>query len=141
MLESIKHIVIVLSCLILTTPLFCQNSISYSYDSAGNRISRVTSTVNIASTFEKPHGFHQVTITSNIMSPKTIYVLEDKWQSGLIRFYAHKSSQQESDSRIEDYLVHIKLGASKKNFDQFALNYTLLQGRNDALYHHRYEIR
>lgn len=48
MYESIKPIAIVLFCLFLTTPLFCQNSISYSYDSAGNRTGRSASENTIA---------------------------------------------------------------------------------------------
>lgn len=100
MRASIRHIVIALSFLILATPLFCQNTILYTYDSTGNRIARVTSAGNIASTIERPLGFHQVPIASNIMSSGTIHVLEHKWQSYLMRFYAHKSSRPETDSRI-----------------------------------------
>ncbi len=48
--------VMMLWCIILATPLSGQTGISYSYDSAGNRISRVTSSENVASAAETPHG-------------------------------------------------------------------------------------
>lgn len=140
MYESIKPIVIVLFCLFLTTPLFCQNSISYSYDDAGNRIARVISG-NISSIMEKPYGFHKVTIMGRIMQARIVRVLEEEWQSDFMRVDAHKSSPLELDIHIEDYPIHIKPHASKKIFDQFAIVFPKLQGISDSIRLHEYEIR
>lgn len=130
MKKSIKHIVTVLSCLILTAPLFCQNSISYSYDSAGNRVSRVSSAANSVSALAEEHDFYQVAIACSIISSGIIRIPYNDWRSEFMRFYSFKSSQLKLDSCDEGSLIQFKSKELKKDPDRIAMNHTLMKDQD-----------
>ena len=117
----LKPMVMVLWCIILTTPLSGQTGISYSYDSAGNRISRVTSSENVASTAETPHGFHEAEIADSVRSLTAIHVPDGKGQTDRMQFHLFNPPRLMPDSRIEDNPVPIPFRAPDKVLERFAL--------------------
>lgn len=133
MRESINYFVAVLSCMFLAVPAICQDSISYSYDSAGNRIARVASAANIASTIETSHGFPKATTEGVNVPSKIIHVAENVGQSNHMRVYSYKLSQQGPDGRVVDNVARTKSGASKEHLNQFTVSCTLLRGQNDEI--------
>ena len=130
MKKSIKHIVTVLSCLILTAPLFCQNSISYSYDSAGNRVSRVSSATNSVSVLAEEHDFYQVAIACSVIPSGISSIQYNEWQSDSVRFYSFRSSQLKPDSCDEGCLIQVWSNDLKKEPDRIAMNHTLMKDQD-----------
>lgn len=103
-----KKLILLLAYLFLAAPLFSQNSVSYSYDSMGNRISRVASEGDIASATELTDSLRQASIPWDVASSGSLHASRHGWLPHFVIYYLHDSFRLEPDARAEKFQADFK---------------------------------